>query len=128
MTSSLHADLLIVQICQFLDDGDGIHRLHGPSRYLSRLPGVVVVDCDAQHHLLPLLSEKADVLILAAFDADIFSLVEQRHAAGRITVFEANDYFFGMQSWFPLLASWRDRTLQNSFVQMLALADGVQTS
>src|SRR5262249_12631389 len=66
MTSGhpMKADLLILQICEFLDDGDGMYRLHQPSRYLSRLPGVIVVDCHFYHRFLPALVEKADVLVL----------------------------------------------------------------
>jgi len=34
---ALEADLLIVQICEFQEDGDGFYRLHEPNRQLARL-------------------------------------------------------------------------------------------
>jgi tetratricopeptide (TPR) repeat protein len=128
MFEALEAELLIVQVCEFLDVGDGVYRFHTPSRALSRLPGVAVVDCDLNHRLLPPLAEKADVLVLAGFDWDWFPLLEQRRAAGRITIFEANDYYYDIQPWNPLSAKWLDRTIQDSFRQGLTLADAVQTS
>lgn len=128
MPDVLQAEMLIVQVCEFLDVGDGVYRFHTPSRALSRLPGVAVVDCDLNHRLLPPLAETADVLVLAGFDWDWFPLLEQRRAAGRITVFEANDYYYDIQAWNPLSAKWLDRTIQDSFRQGLTLADAVQTS
>ncbi len=128
MTETLQAELLIVQVCDFLDVGDGVYRFHTPSQALSRLPGVVVVDCDLNHRLLPALAEAADVLVLAGFDWDWFPLLEQRRAAGRLTVFEANDYYYDIQPWNPLSAKWLDRTIQDSFRQGMILADAVQTS
>ena len=37
--------MLIVQVCDFGDDGDARYRMHEPSRHLGRLAGVTVVDC-----------------------------------------------------------------------------------
>jgi tetratricopeptide (TPR) repeat protein len=125
---SLAADLLVVQVCEFLDVGDAVHRFHGPSRALSRLPGVVVIDIDLHHRLLPQLAETCDVLVLAGYDWDFFPLLERRRAAGHITVLEANDYYFDIQGWNPLLVRWLDRSIQDSFVQGMKLSDGVQTS
>jgi tetratricopeptide (TPR) repeat protein len=128
MPDALQAEILIVQVCEFLDVGDGVYRFHTPSRALSRLPGVAVVDCDLNHRLLPPLAEKGDVLVLAGFDWDWFPLLEQRRSACRITVFEANDFYYDIQPWNPLSAKWLDRTIQDSFRQGLTLADAVQTS
>lgn len=124
----MQGELLIVQVCEFLDNGDGVHRFHAPSRYLSQLPGVVVVDCDVLHRLLPPLAEVADVLILTAFDSDLLPLLERRRVAGRVTVFEANDYFFDIQAWNPLTARWYDQDLRSSLLHGLVHCDGVQTS
>src|SRR5437773_3737546 len=99
----MQADLLVVQVCDFLDDGDGFYRLHEPSRCLSRLPGVTVVDCHFYHRWLPALLEAADVLVLPFLhDWDLFPDIEARRAAGRVTVFEANDYFYDVQPWSPI--------------------------
>jgi tetratricopeptide (TPR) repeat protein len=125
---TLHAELFVLQVCEFLDVGDGVYRFHSPSRYLSRLPGVVVMDIDLHHRLLPPLAEAADVLILAGFEADMFPVLERRRAGGRITIFEANDYYYDIQPWNPLSAEWFNRALQDSFAQGLAVADAVQTS
>ena len=45
---SLDYDLLIVQVCEFLDNGDGIHRFHGPSQALAELPAGGARDALAQ--------------------------------------------------------------------------------
>ena len=125
----MKAELFILQICDFLDDGDGFYRLHEPSRQLGRLPGVVVVDCHYYHRLLPKLIAAADVIVLPFIhDWDFFSIIEQRRAAGKVTVFEANDYFYDIQPWNPIGASWQDRSLQGEYRHYMAVADAVQTS
>ncbi len=125
----MKADCLIVQICEFLEDGDGLYRLHEPSRYLSRLLGVVVIDCHYYHRLLPRLLDRADVLVLPFFhNWDFFPLIERRRAAGRVTVFEANDYFEDVQPWNPVARQWQDRAIRDEYRQYMAAADAVQTS
>jgi tetratricopeptide (TPR) repeat protein len=125
----MKADLFILQICEFLNDGDGMYRLHQPSLHLSRLPGVVVVDCHFYHRYLPSLIEAADVLVLPFFhNWDYFPLIERRRAAGQITVFEANDYFYDVQPWNPVAPQWQDRAIQEEYRQYMAAADAVQTS
>jgi tetratricopeptide (TPR) repeat protein len=121
--------MLIVQVCDFGNDGDAHYRLHGPTRQLSRLPGVVAVDCHFYHHLLPELAERADVLVLQfVSDWELPALCERRRAAGRVTVFEANDYFFDLQPWNPVAPVWQDRTVQELFLELLRTSDAVQTS
>jgi tetratricopeptide (TPR) repeat protein len=121
--------MLIVQVCDFGEDGDAQYRLHDPSRQLGQLPGVTAVDCHFYHRYLPDLAEFADVLILQFVnDWELLSVCEHRRRQGKVTVFEANDYFFDLQSWSPIAARWRDRTIQELYLQLLAAADGVQTS
>jgi len=86
------------------------------------------VDCHPRHRRLPELIETADVLILATLDWDLFPLFEQRRAAGRITILEANDWYFDIQPWNPKSIRWLDRSLQDTFRHCLRLVDGVQTS
>jgi tetratricopeptide (TPR) repeat protein len=125
----MKADFFILQICDFLNDGDGIYRLHQPSFELSRLPGVVVVDCHFYHRLLPKLIETADVVVLPfVHNWDFFPLIEQRRSAGQATVFEANDYFYDVQSWNAVGPQWQDRAIQDEYRHYMALADAVQTS
>lgn len=125
----MKADCFILQVCEFLDDGDGLYRLHEPSRHLARLPGVVVIDCHYHHRLLPGLLEQADVLVLPFFhNWDLFPLIERRRAAGRATVFEANDYFYDVQPWNPVARQWQDRAIQEEYRRYMAVADAVQTS
>jgi tetratricopeptide (TPR) repeat protein len=125
----MHADVLVLQICDFLDDGDGFYRLHEPSRQLSRLPGVVVIDCHFYHRFLPTLVRAADVLVLPfVHNWDFFPLIEQRRTTGQVTVFEANDYFYDVQPWNPVSAGWQDRAIQQEYRHYMAVADAVQTS
>jgi len=121
--------MLIVQVGDFHDDGDARYRLHDPSRYLGRVPGVSAVDCHFYHRHLPKLADSADVLVLQFVnDWELLSLCARRRAAGRITIFEANDYFFDLQPWSPIAAGWQDRNVQELFLRLLVVADGVQTS
>jgi tetratricopeptide (TPR) repeat protein len=121
--------MLIVQVCDFGYDGDARYRLHDPSRFLGRLPGVTSVDCHFFSRHLPALSELADVLVVQFVnDWDLLELCLRRRAAGRVTVFEANDYFFDLQPWNPIVGHWQDRTVQELYLQFLMLCDGVQTS
>src|SRR5207248_6437198 len=109
--------------------GDGLYRMHEPSRHLSRLSGVTVIDCHYYHRLLPALVEAADVIVLPFLhDWDFFAAIEHRRAAGRVTVFEANDYFYDVQPWSPVARQWQDRSVQEEYRHYLAAADGVQTS
>jgi tetratricopeptide (TPR) repeat protein len=125
----MKADLLVLQVCDFLDDGDGFYRLHEPSRQLSRLPGVVVIDCHYYHRLLPGLMATADVLVLPFLhNWDLFSKIEARRAAGQVTVFEANDYFYDVQPWNPISSGWQDRAIQDEYRLYMGAADLVQTS
>jgi tetratricopeptide (TPR) repeat protein len=121
--------MLIVQVCDFGYDGDARYRLHDPSRFLGRLPGVTSIDCHFFSRHLPALTELADVLVVQFVnDWDLLELCLRRQAAGRATVFEANDYFFDLQPWNPIVGHWQDRTVQELYLQFLTLSDGVQTS
>ncbi len=125
----MHAEIFILQICEFLEDGDGYYRLHEPSRQLSRLPGVVVADCHYYHRRLPELMELADVLILPfVHNWDFFPMLGRRRSAGRVTVFEANDNFYDVQPWSPIAAQWQDRSIQDEYRLFMGQADAVQTS
>lgn len=121
--------MLIVQVGDFGTDGDAHYRIHAPARFMGLIAGVVCIDVHFHHHLLPMLAEKADVLVLQFFsDWDLIPLVSMRKKLGKITIFEANDFFFDLQPWNPITRSWRDREIQELFMQLLRLSDGVQTS
>ena len=121
--------MLIVQVGDFGTDGDAHYRIHAPARSMGSVDGVVCVDIHFRHHLLPTLAEKADVLILQFFsDWDLMPLISMRKKLGKITIFEANDYFFDLQPWNPIASSWQDREIQELYIQLLRHCDGVQTS
>ena len=121
--------MLIVQVCDFGFDGDARYRLHDPSRFLGQLPGVTSIDCHFFSRHLPELTELADVLVVQFVnDWDLLELCLRRQSAGRITVFEANDYFFDLQPWNPIVGHWQDRTVQELYLQFLTQSDAVQTS
>jgi tetratricopeptide (TPR) repeat protein len=124
----MKADLFVLQVCEFLDSGDGHYRCHQPARHLSRLPGVAVVECPLEHHLLPGLLPAADVLLLHDFHWDLFPLIERRRAEGRVTLQEANDDYFDLQPWNTRAAMWQNRSTQDLLRQCLAAVDAVQTS
>ncbi|MEI6686500.1 MAG: tetratricopeptide repeat protein [Planctomycetota bacterium] len=121
--------MLIVQVGDFGTDGDAHYRIHAPARFMGLIDGVVCVDVHFHHHLLPMLAEKADVLVLQFFsDWDLIPLLSMRKKLGKLTIFEANDFFFDLQPWSPIANSWRDREIQELYLQLLRLSDGVQTS
>jgi hypothetical protein len=103
--------MLIVQVGDFGTDGDAHYRIHAPARFMGLIDGVVCVDVHFHHHLLPMLAEKADVLVLQFFsDWDLIPLLSMRKKLGKITIFEANDFFFDLQPWNPIARSWQDTT------------------
>lgn len=59
--------MLVVQVGDFGTDGDAQYRIHMPSKFMGVLPGVVSVDIHFRHPLLPVLVEKADVMVLQFF-------------------------------------------------------------
>ena len=121
--------MLIVQVGDFGTDGDAHYRIHAPARFMGLMDGVVCVDVHFHHHLLPMLVQKADVLVLQFFlDWDLIPLLGMRKQLGKVTIFEANDFFFDLQPWNPIAKSWQDREIQELYTQLLRLADGVQTS
>ena len=96
---------------------------------MGSLDGVICIDIHLRHRLLPTLVEKADVLVLQFFsDWDLMPLISIRKKLGKITIFEANDYFFDLQPWNPIASSWQDREIQELYIQLLRNCDGVQTS
>jgi len=121
--------MLIVQVCDFGSDGDARYRVHDPSRALGNLNGVTTVDCHFLSRFLPELVERADVLVLQfVMDWEMTGVCLRRRAAGKVTVFEANDYFFDLQPWNPIAKPWQDPAVQELYLQLLKLADGVQTT
>ena len=121
--------MLIAQVCDFGDDGDARYRAHDPSRFLARLPQVTTVDCHYFGRHLMELVDAADVLVLHFVnDWDFLDLCLRRRQAGKITVFEANDYYPDLQPWYPQARHWQDGTLRQLLLQFLKIADGVQTS
>jgi tetratricopeptide (TPR) repeat protein len=125
----MHAKILIVQVCKFLNDGDGMYRLHDPSRFLSKIPAVVVVDCHFAHRLLPRLLRLADVLVMQFIhNWDWFPMMDLRRADGHATVYEVNDNFYDVQPWNPAASGWRDQSLRAECEKYVAAADALQTS
>lgn len=121
--------MLIVQVGDFGTDGDAHYRIHAPAESMGTIDGVVCVDAHFRHHLLPTLAEKADVLVLQFFsDWDLIPLISMRKKLGKITIFEANDFFFDLQPWSPIASNWQDREIQELYIQLLCHCDGVQTS
>ena len=87
--------MLIVQVCDFGNDGDAEYRMHAPLRQLGKIPGLTTIDCHFSHRHLPALAVLADLLVVQFInDWELLSHCQRRREAGLITVFEANDYFF----------------------------------
>jgi tetratricopeptide (TPR) repeat protein len=124
----MDSELFLLQVCEFDNGGQGQYRFHEPSRALARLPGVLVIDCDPYHRLLPALAEAADVLLLQGHDSDLFPLLERRRAAGRVTVLEVNDNYYDLQAFNPHARRWLERSVREELRYFLGAVDAVQTS
>lgn len=122
------ADLFVAIGCAFGSDGDHVHRYHAPSRALSRVEGVTVVECDVSHRFFLEVARAADVLVMAGTDTDMLTLMQRRRAEGRVTVFEANDWFDDLHAWNPLLAHWLGEGQRDAFRRFLRASDAIQTS
>lgn len=121
--------MVIVQLCAFGRDGDSLYRIHEPARALAALPGVTVADVHLLSRHAFALARRADLLILHfANDWGLADLVRDRRAAGRPTVFEANDDFFDLQPWNPIAPAWADPAVPALYRHLLRTADAVQTS
>lgn len=121
--------MVIVQLCAFGGDGDSLYRIHEPAHALAALPGVTVVDVHLLSRHAFALARRADLLILHfANDWGLADLVRDRRAAGRPTVFEANDDFFDLQPWNPIAPAWADPAVPALYRHLLRAADAVQTS
>jgi len=112
-----------------MTDGDGHYRVHEPSRHLGRLPGITAVDCHYWHRYLWRLLDLCDVLILPFIHGwDYFPVIERRRKAGKVTVFEANDYYLDLQPWNPIAPMWLDADARAEHAEYMRAADAVQTS
>ena len=120
--------LLIAQMAEADGGGHAHYRAGGPGRAMAALPGVTVVDCDPRHRLMPWLVEEADVLVLHGVHPDLPPAARRRRDRGRVTVFEASDDYFDLQTWTDRSAAWLDRARRDQFWQLVAAADAVQTS
>lgn len=121
--------MFLVQICHMGDDGDAAYRIHEPSRFLGQLPHVTTVDCHFAHSRAHELAQAADLLVLQFVnDWDWLTVCRNRRAKGQITLFEANDDFFDLQTWNPIVEGWSNRLNQELYLQLIREADAVQTS
>lgn len=121
--------MLIVQLCDFGNDGDSEYRIHEPARQLGALPGVTALDCQYTYPLALDLAREADVLVVHNNgDWDLLDICHRRRAAGKITVFEANDDLFDLHPWNPLAEHWANREVQDLYERLLRTADAVQAS
>ena len=72
----LDANVRVVQLCDFGDDGDAEYRMHAPSRMLAGLPGVSVVDCHFASRRARDLALEADLVIIQFhYEWDLLALV-----------------------------------------------------
>ncbi|MDY0041600.1 MAG: glycosyltransferase [Desulforhabdus sp.] len=89
--------MLIVQIDVPSDEttGDYYYRTYAPSRALSELPDVHVINLTNEHRNKMTLAESADILVLNMLcDIDLLPLIRRRHAQNLVTIYEWNDDVF----------------------------------
>jgi 2-polyprenyl-3-methyl-5-hydroxy-6-metoxy-1,4-benzoquinol methylase/glycosyltransferase involved in cell wall biosynthesis len=109
--------------------GDWYYRTFAPGRALAELPGVYVVNLDQAHRNLPLLLERADVLVInGVCSADLLPVIEQRKQARRLTLFEINDDVQAMQPSNPLAAFFANPENLRLFRRLALSSDAVQYS
>lgn len=121
--------MIIVQGCDFLYTGDGIHRMHAPAKALGELDGVLSIDCHVFHPSFLPLALRADVLVLPFLrEWDMLHLIRERRKYGRITILEMDDYYHEPEPWNPMAASWASASVREEHIATLENANGVQTS
>lgn len=116
-------DLLIVRVADFEPLDPSWDRL---AAALALEPGVTVIDCVPNHHLLPTLALAADVMVLAALDAELADIVAARRATGDgITLLEA-DTLHHRSEKNPQVRSSNARLLADLLAGLRDSVDGVQ--
>ncbi len=120
----------VVQFTLPVAIGDVCHRMTWPMQTLAGDGSefrVIHVD-----HLSPYryqLAMDADLLVICmVWDLDLFPILRWRRARGKPTVFEVNDYIFELHPWNPGFDNWNDPATQGECLNLMTLADLVQTS
>lgn len=109
--------------------GDWFYRTFAPSRALSELPDVYVVNVDQAHRKLPLLLERADVLVINSLcSADLLPVIQQRKQAQKLTVFEISDDVQAMAPSNPLAPFFAQPENIRLFRRLAHSADALQYS
>ena len=110
-------------------EGDHVYRTVYPCRALGELPGVEVLSGSALSTDLVVPMEECDVLILCdAAELEYLTLIERRRRRGKITVYEINDNFLGIQPWNPTADFSRDPAHCSLMLQLGKRCDGLQFS
>ncbi len=109
--------------------GDFIYRVEQPHFALASLPGVQVVELSTlSRHREKILTE-ADILIINLIgDPDLLPVIRERKRAGKLTVYEINDYFLGLQPWNPVYYFFRDPENRACILQLIEKSDCVQVT
>lgn len=115
--------LLIVRVADFEPLEPSWDRL---AAALALQPGVTVIDCVPNHHLLPTLAREADVLVLGALDAEIADVAVARRSSGDgITLLEADTLHTRAQKNRQVRSS-NARLLADLLAGLLDSVNGVQ--
>lgn len=118
-------DLLIVRVADFEPLDPSWDRLAAD---LALAPGVTVIDCVPNHHHLPALALAADVLVLAALDAEIADLVIARHAdPSRVNLLEPDTLRQRAEKIASMHAT-NIRLLSDLLIGLRHAVDGLQVS
>lgn len=109
--------------------GDWYYRTFAPGQAMAALPGVYVVNVDQAHRKLPVILERADVLIVNnVCTPDLLPIFAERRRAGKLTLFEINDDVEQMQPTNPLAAFFEQPENQRLYRRLALSADALQFS
>ena len=109
--------------------GDYFYRTHAPGISMAQAEGVYVVNLTNLHRKKVEIMTRADVLVLKNIcDPDIFPLIRDRKAKGKVTVYEIADDVSALPPWNPVYSFYQDKENLGLVYRSASVCDALQTT
>ena len=123
--------MLIVQVepPQKTEGGDYFYRTHAPGIAMAQEEGTFVVNATNVHRKKDHIMREADVLVLKNIcDPDMFPLIRNRKANGKLTVYEIADDLSALQPWNPVYFFYKNKENLALVYRLASLCDALQVT